>query len=90
MRASWIGSSTEESLLHLPARAGLTCDMVDVLLGIRETGFFRFECDASCAAVLFAEVQRILSLQSAVLRLRCHDERVFDIRFGRFPDETLS
>jgi hypothetical protein len=84
---------------HLPSQhgeyerptfdAGSRCDLVDVLLGIRRESFFRFEADSNDAALLFAEVRRLLTLQAQALRMRTSNG-VHEIRMGRFPDERLS
>jgi hypothetical protein len=79
----------QETHRRLAAETGSRCDLVDVLLGIRREMYFRFEADNADAALLFAEVRQLLSLQAQALRMRSSDG-IHEIRVGRFPGERLS
>lgn len=65
------------------------CSLVDVLIGLRDDGFFHFRARPDEARLLFVELQQALRLQSAALRI-VDDGDMHEVRLGAFPGEQLS
>lgn len=65
------------------------CGLVDVLLGLQDDGIFRLAADESDAQLLFAELRSVLSLQSAMLRMRLV-KGTFEFRLSHRVGDDLS